>query len=135
MVFSQQELGIFNTVRGNEYAARDIGDDSIEFTTASDLIRECTPSRMPHKIVKTKVFLGKERWDDFLLLQKVARGTNSLMRMISGPADESSAPADESPAPANSEDIPTDAEPPAASIESRLAKLEETVAMLLSSRR
>jgi hypothetical protein len=65
---------------------------------------------MPHRVVKTKVFLGKEKWDDFLLLQKVARGTNSLMqtRMLSGP------------------DMPVD------SIESRLAKLEESVAMLMA---
>ena len=83
-IFVQQELGIFPQRKyamedGFEYLARDVGDESVEFVMLEDLVgaaarKGYVQKRAPLRIVKTKVFVGKERWDDFALLQRVFRG-------------------------------------------------------------
>jgi len=79
-VFVQQEIGVFKT--GNEfspeeYVSRDVGDTESAFAPASMLIRAIKnkmPSKVkPVKIAKTKIFVGKERWDDFKLMKRLMR--------------------------------------------------------------
>ena len=77
-IFAQQELGVFLRADGVEYAARDAGDESAEFMSAEELIRGATGKPpAPHcapKLVKTKIYIGRDRWDDFILLQRLFRG-------------------------------------------------------------
>jgi hypothetical protein len=83
-VFVQQEIGVFppqNHAPADalEYAARDAGDESIDFMMVEDLVgretaRGCQEPRAPLRVVKTKVYVGKERWEDFALLQRFFRG-------------------------------------------------------------
>ena len=84
-VFAQQEIGVFPARKYAmdadefEYVARDLGDETIEFVMIEDQVAQVTAksyraSRAPVKIVKTKVFLGKERWEEFQLVHRVAIG-------------------------------------------------------------
>lgn len=85
-IFVQQELGVFPARRHAlspedlEYVARDAGDESVEFVMVEDLVGASSGRnhgakiRTPTRIVKTKIFLGKERWDDFAALQRFYRG-------------------------------------------------------------
>ena len=84
-IFVQQELGIFPPRKHAlkpeelEYAARDVGDESVDFVMIEDLVGKETRKnykmrRAPLRIVKTKVYIGKERWEDFALLQRFFRG-------------------------------------------------------------
>jgi len=85
-IFVQQELGVFPARRHAlspedlEYVARDAGDESVEFVMVEDLVGASSGRnhgakiRTPTRIVKTKIFLGKERWDDFATLQRFYRG-------------------------------------------------------------
>jgi hypothetical protein len=87
-VFAQQELGVFELAapaRGAtfEYVVRDAGDESIPFAPVADLLR--ARAREPDRVVKTKVYVGKERWQDFLLLQRVYRGAVRVAAAGSGP--------------------------------------------------
>jgi hypothetical protein len=86
-VFAQQELGVFPPRAGREevpeYAARDAGDESLDFLLVEDLIGQATrpgyaPQRRPSRVVKTKIYVGKERWDDFLHMQRFCRGAVRL---------------------------------------------------------
>ena len=78
-VFCQQEVGVFTVGASTEYVARDAGD-GVSFTLVSDMVAAatrrvapCAP-RAPTRVVKTKVYVGKERWDDFALLHRMYRG-------------------------------------------------------------
>ena len=86
-VFVRQELGVFPARRhalpGDadklEYVVRDEGDESVEFTTIEDLVGRATrpgyqAQRAPLRVAKTKIFVGKDRWHDFELLHRFARG-------------------------------------------------------------
>lgn len=84
-IFVQQELGIFpprkHALKSEEleYVARDVGDESVDFVMIEDLVGKETRKnykmrRAPLRIVKTKVYIGKERWEDFALLQRFFRG-------------------------------------------------------------
>ena len=84
-IFAQQELGVFPPRKHAlkteelEYVARDVGDESVEFVMIEDLVGMETRKnyklrRAPLRIVKTKVYLGKERWEDFATLQRFFRG-------------------------------------------------------------
>lgn len=88
-VFAQQEIGIFPAKKYAlaaeelEYVARDVGDETVDFVMLEDLVGRAARAthadgRRPLKIVKTKVFLGKERWDDFAALHRVTR---SILRV------------------------------------------------------
>jgi hypothetical protein len=90
-VFTQQEIGLFpadaHSMRPDElcYMARDVGDDSVEFITVEDLVGLAT--RKNHKMkraliraIKTKVYIGKEPWEDFKAMQQLIRGTVRMAR-------------------------------------------------------
>ena len=92
-VFCQQEIGVFgastsaSTSASIEYVTRDVGAcDPIGFVLVGDLVAAATQRgpprapRAPTRIVKTKVYVGKERWDDFALLQRVFRGANRVQQ-------------------------------------------------------
>lgn len=88
-VFVQQEVGVFPPKQhamddaGYEYVARDLGDDE-EFIMIEDLVGRAaranyTMKREPIRIVKTKVFLGKEKWSDFTKLKRFVRSFKSFV--------------------------------------------------------
>lgn len=90
-VFVQQEIGVFppktNALKAGEYdyAARDI-DDEDEFIMIEDLVGRAARKnykmrRAPLKIVKTKIFLGKQQWEDFSMMQRLVR----VFRQFAGP--------------------------------------------------
>lgn len=84
-VFIQQEVGVFPPkkwadpdkgagVGEYEYVARDLGDGE-EFVMIEDLVGRAARTnynsqRAPIRVVKTKVFLGKGKWDDFKAMQR-----------------------------------------------------------------
>lgn len=83
-IFLQQEVGVFPP-RAHamheelEYVARDVGDETVDFMMIEDLVghvtrHNYTARRAPLKIAKTKIYIGKERWDDFAILQRFFRG-------------------------------------------------------------
>ena len=84
IVFAQQEIGIFpprkHALKSEfEYVARDVGDESVDFVMIEDLVGQATRrdyemKRAPLRIVKTKIYVGKERWEDFSLMQRFFRG-------------------------------------------------------------
>ena len=84
-VFVQQEIGVFPARKYAldsdefEYVARDVGDETVEFVMIEDMVGQAArknykSNRAPVKIVKTKIYLGKEKWDDFCLVHRVAKG-------------------------------------------------------------
>ena len=83
-VFARQEIGIFPPRKHAlkeefEYIARDDGDESVDFVMLEDLVgqaarRNYRLKRAPLRVVKTKIYVGKERWEDFALLQRFYRG-------------------------------------------------------------
>lgn len=88
-VFVQQEVGVFPPKQhamddaGYEYVARDLGDDE-DFIMIEDLVGRAaranyTMKREPIRIVKTKVFLGKEKWSDFTKLKRFVRSFKSFV--------------------------------------------------------
>ncbi len=116
-VFARQEIGVFDPRKialtdELEYQARDVGDETVDFTRIEDLVGRAakgpgyTDARPPLRIVKTKVFVGKERWKDFQATARVARclvrsaqmqmlapGVSSLPFLaLGGPAPAQAAP-------------------------------------------
>jgi hypothetical protein len=84
-IFAQQEIGVFPARKYAlkedelEYIARDVGDASVEFVMIEDLVGQVAregykSKRAPLKIAKTKIYIGKEQWDDFSTMQRVLRG-------------------------------------------------------------
>ena len=95
-VFAQQELGVFEprkhamTPGELEYVARDVGDETVEFVMVEDLVgraarKDYKPWRTPLRVVKTKIYVGKERWEDFALLQRFFRGAARVAAAQVGP--------------------------------------------------
>lgn len=85
-VFAQQELGVFPgrfDPAKKEYLVRDLGskDDLVLFEDfLGRIARENYEDRRPlEKLVKTKVFLAKEAWEDFMAFSKHLR---SLQRFV-----------------------------------------------------
>ena len=68
-IFTQQLIGDFLEKSGlHDFVAKDVGDS--EFVTASDLIYQATKGKTrkrkePHKIAKSKIFIGKAAWTKF----------------------------------------------------------------------
>lgn len=96
-VFAQQEVGVFvQKDEDNEYVARDVGD-SEEFTLVEDLVKQAThrgykSQRSPARVVKTKIFLGKESWEDFTKLKSLARAFSTFVVPLAlGPAGSAGA--------------------------------------------
>lgn len=88
-VFVQQEVGVFPPKQhamdgaGYEYVARDLGDDE-EFIMIEDLVGRAARAnykmqRAPMRIVKTKVFLGKDKWSDFSKMKRFVRSFQSFV--------------------------------------------------------
>ena len=76
-IFVQQELGVFATDGADHlYVARDVGDTSIEFIPVEDI--GLPIPRRPLRIVKTKVYIGRESWKDFLILRRMFRGVSHI---------------------------------------------------------
>jgi hypothetical protein len=84
-IFIQQELGVFpprqHALNDSEleYVARDVGDESVDFVMVEDLVGKETRKdyklrRSPLRVVKTKIYIGKEQWEDFAALQRLFRG-------------------------------------------------------------
>jgi hypothetical protein len=77
-VFAQQELGVFPSRLDpavSEYMVRDLGDTAT-FQVPEDQLRS-TNSRMVKKAVKTKVFLARDGWTDFIT---TVRQLRAMMR-------------------------------------------------------
>lgn len=88
-IFVQQEIGVFPPRRPAykadelEYVARDAGDESVEMIALDDLVAKETrnkhaAARQPLRVVKTKIYVGKEMWEDFAVLQRFFRGTTRI---------------------------------------------------------
>lgn len=87
-VFCQQEVGIFPPRKHAlkeefEYIARDAGDESVDFVMLEDMVGQASRrgyqmKRPPLRVVKTKIYVGKERWEDFSLLQRFFRGATRV---------------------------------------------------------
>ena len=82
-VFVAQEIGVFEqrnskgADKAPDYALRDAGDLRLDFSPAEDLVRAACGGPAPRKaqrIVQTKVFVGRDAWDDFLLQMRFYRG-------------------------------------------------------------
>ena len=85
-VFVQQEIGVFPPkkyamedhagVVPDEYIARDVGDDSIDFVMIEDLVGMATRrgyknKRAPSRIVLTKIYRAGDKWENFKLLKRI----------------------------------------------------------------
>ena len=90
-IFCMQEVGVFEarvqatgkTPLPLEYSVRDAGDERIDFSPAEDLVRAACggpPPRTPTRIVKTKIYVGREPWSDFLLQMRFYRGAIRLAK-------------------------------------------------------
>jgi hypothetical protein len=88
-VFVQQEIGVFpprkHAMNADdfEYVARDLGDETIEFVMIEDMVgraarKNYQAKRAPAKVVKTKIFLGKDKWDDFQMIHRLAKGVVNI---------------------------------------------------------
>jgi hypothetical protein len=78
-VFAPQLVGVFpplDPADGPEFVLRDADDETFEgFCPPADLIRPPRGGpRAPLRVVTTKIFVGKERWDDFCALHRTVRG-------------------------------------------------------------
>jgi len=90
-VFTQQEIGIFPAeqyaMNQNDlcYVARDAGDETVEFITTEDMVGMATRRnyklrRELLRVIKTKVYVGKQPWRDFEALEQLARSSVRLKR-------------------------------------------------------
>ena len=82
-VFAAQEIGVFASMAATasmaapDYAVRDAGDARLDFSPAEDLVRAACggpPPRRPTRIIKTKIYVGREAWEDFKLHMRFYRG-------------------------------------------------------------
>ena len=70
-VFVQQEVAVFEIEGGEmEVASRDVGDPS-DFVLARDLLSSPPQPRVMSSKVMTRVFIGKDNWNDFKLMKKM----------------------------------------------------------------
>lgn len=95
-IFAQQEIGVFPVRASNldqtakEHLARDLGSGD-EFVMFEDFIgreaREDYVNRRPiERTVKTKIFLAREGWDDFMALSKHIRALRRIVVPVVGHA-------------------------------------------------
>jgi hypothetical protein len=79
-VFAQQEVGVFAPWPGEcepEFVARDVGSAEKIMPVESILNPYRTPRNLV-RIVKTKFYIGKDNWKDFLCVHGAARGLVSV---------------------------------------------------------
>ena len=84
-VFAAQEIGIFPARgtafanEGLEYLARDAGDDSVSFVMLEDMVGAAcrgaahVARRAPLRTLVTKIYVGREAWEDFQLVARLCR--------------------------------------------------------------
>ena len=72
-VFASQIIGIFQKNGPPEFLSRDSDDESTFYNIAGD--------QLPVKVVKTKIYFGRERWEDFVLMHKMARGVTRVKQL------------------------------------------------------
>lgn len=105
-VFVQQEVGVFPPKKwadpdktagedAYEYVARDLGDDE-EFIMIEDLVGRAARKnykikRAPVRIVKTKVFLGKDKWEDFMTMKRFVKSFKTFVPPLMLEGGDSSA--------------------------------------------
>ncbi|NBQ70856.1 MAG: hypothetical protein EBU46_19300 [Nitrosomonadaceae bacterium] len=137
-VFAAQEVGVFESVGTSggatgtcEYALRDAGDERLEFRLATDLVRAAragaggaavgaAPARAPTRVVRTKIFVGREAWEDFCLQTKLCRGAVRMAATQARPVGLLGAPPEAHSLQAESY----------AQLAERVARLEQQVAEL-----
>lgn len=89
-IFSQQEIGVFPPKKHAmnasefEYLARDANDETIDFVMLEDMVgREARmgykAQRAPVRVVKTKVYIGREAWANFSLLHQFGRAVGKII--------------------------------------------------------
>ena len=84
-VFVAQELGVFPqrssafADAGLEYLARDVGDESVSFVMLEDMVGAAcrgaahVARRAPLRTYVTKIYVGREAWEDFQLIARLHR--------------------------------------------------------------
>lgn len=78
-VLSMQEVGVFSKESGEpEYVAHDVGGPG-PLTCLSDALRPTATPRPPDRIARTKVFVGRQKWEDFLNIISLRRGLASYL--------------------------------------------------------
>ena len=88
-VFVQQEIGVFPSKdprrdnKAHEFIARAVGGNE-EFTTIEDLVgcasrKNYKTKRAPIRIVKTKIFLGKDRWEEFATMKRFVQSFQTFV--------------------------------------------------------
>jgi hypothetical protein len=100
-VFVQQEIGVFYSPTGSaggepyELSTRDL-DDGNEFLRIRDLVGRATRTdygekRTPTRTAKTKLFLGKEGWADFIRIIQIVRSFRTFVAplMLEAPSGDS----------------------------------------------
>jgi hypothetical protein len=89
-IFSQQEIGVFPAKKHAmnpdefEYVARDAGDKTVEFVMVEDMVGQATrpkyqAQRAPVRVVKTKIYIGREAWDNFSLLYRFGKAVGKIV--------------------------------------------------------
>jgi hypothetical protein len=86
-VFEQQEIGTFTSKGGHivELVTRDVGSTAEILTTAELVSRSVHTEnythnkvKKPNQIIQTHVYIGKENWEDFTSMAKLARGVRKF---------------------------------------------------------
>ncbi len=100
-LFTQQEIGVFpakssalDAATQREHVARDVGDPE-EFVMVEDLVGRATRPgygqvRAPLRVAKTKIFLAKDRWEDFSMMARFVRGFRDFIapQLMDAPGGE-----------------------------------------------
>jgi hypothetical protein len=83
-IFAAQEVAIFPPRKyamadDLDYQARDVGDETIDFIPLEDMVGMAardnyTRQRAPLRVVRTKIYVGRDDWKNFELMARFARG-------------------------------------------------------------
>jgi len=84
--FTAQEIGVFAPRKAGDpyqYMARDADDETLVMTLVEDMLeleirKNPRPARALVRIVKTKIYIGKEQWDDFMSIQRTIRAVTRV---------------------------------------------------------
>lgn len=90
-IFRQQEVGVYVHNKQLEYDIRDISDKpffSIEDFVKSHAKKGHTPNPQATKKVATKIYIGKDEWEDFCLMKRFVRGFQNLIPIEGGASFE-----------------------------------------------
>lgn len=79
-IFIQQEVGQFekpNSEEKFEYVTRDVG--SGDFVLLEDLNKKRSSGKRPTRVALTKIYIGKENWEDFLTIANLSRAFRKIV--------------------------------------------------------